>query len=215
MYAHRPVVDKETYSHAADAAADLGVPTRLLIDACVESVSPDPFVANNAEREISAWKSGNALDISALSDVLGGLTDKPVLLLAATNYRAAPSAPSDPFARAGYGLPASATTAIEAAPLVRGYLPIRAGEDEVLMIAFRRGIPRLVATGSDWTSLGESRKKYAGKFGVALDGRWVNVDNRRSRPKMSEGERRIEEMVSDLVIKPTGNRNPVAWVRPQ
>lgn len=210
MHAHRPVIDNETYGFASQAAQEMGVPIRLMIDAAAESCSTDPFVAASAVKELAAWRDGSALDCAELRDHLEDLALRRILVVSAVNFRPEPSGPQDPIQRSGYGIPGTDTD--DLASFVRGYLPIADPDEEVALVAFRRGIPRMVALASDWKPLPGTRKRYASTFFTASDGKWVNSDNKRSRRKMSDQDAAFVAACMKVVVRPTGIRNSVSWI---
>lgn len=214
MSAHRPVVDNETFGVAQLTAQQQGIPVRLFIDACIESGSSDAFVAESAQRELDAWRDGTSVSFADLCAQLKSFAERNILLIACGNYRDKLSQPDEPVQRAGFGIPATAVEMADLAPMVRGYIPIADPGGPVTVLAFRRGILRLIGVGDQWRTYGSSRKKYAESFSVASPTeKWVDVDNRRSRRKMSQNDIEMAGFLSALVVRPTGNRNSVLWVK--
>lgn len=211
MYAHRPVVDHETFAIAEASAQALRVPTRLFIDASVEAASDDPFVAVNARRELDAWGDDSAVDLDDIASVLSPFASaRPILVLASSSYRAEPD--DGPVKRDGYGIPASQVDDARLADLVRGYLPIRTPRSQVTIVALRRGVPRLVALAGEWDQVPHTRKRYANQVLVPARRKWVDVHTQSSRA-MSRDDVELCKAVSGLVVRPNGNRNAITWVK--
>lgn len=222
MYAHRPVIDPETFDLASREAQRLDVPTRLLIDASIEASHSDSFIRDNATRELKAWRDRSAMSLDDVHDLLKPFADdRPILVLAASSYR--PAHEDGPIDRDGYGIPARDIEPQHLADYVRGYIPIRTPDDDVTVIAFRRGIPRVVALASEWEHVPATRKRYAKNFAMVdrtgctdplkINGVvWRDHVTSHTTP-LSRYDEQIVALLDGLVLRPSGNRNTVTWIR--
>jgi hypothetical protein len=199
-------LDPDVEAAAIEMAEQLRVPVTAVIGASLEAQSEDAIVAARAAAELQAWRDGTAV----AWDVLTLPSPQATLTLALGGWIDEPSEPTDPFARAGYGVNAGVRGYVVAAS-ARGYWRMRDPRGSCRIVAFRRGLPVLHGWASDWRMKVGTNRRYAGNLLVSDGTKWVDVDTGAST-RFDPKDLEVERALTNLVVLPTGSQNPVSWL---
>ena len=222
-----PYLSPEVVEKAAAIAGRIGVPVSNVVEAAFEAATASGRPRVDAQREIDAYETGSALTFEQLSRAVSWPTYTPEKLVRhfgidlGTGYSVSTLVishggwvpqdpdPAAPIVRHGYGIKID-SYGVDVADSARGYFHVQEAS-LVRLLALRRGQPRMYALAWDHRQLNNSRRRYFNQIAVAQNGNWIIPETGWNFP-IDEDDRAVVSALDSIIVRPTGNQNPVKWL---